>query len=307
MLTSRSTALLEGAIDLHVHPRPSSRPRRADSRELAEDAARVGMRGLLLKDHDRSTVPDAWLAYGPGGEPGNTRPAAFGSICLNAPVGGLNPAAAEAAILSGARAVFLPTDSAAHDSRFWTARVGDAASRAAALGDEPRRFTSSIGALDDRGRPAEPLVEVVRMCARAGVLVCTGHLAADEVTVVVDLAAEHGARVSVTHAPVFTEAASDQLATWAQAGALLELCAVFCCDHHAIHESVRRSYAQEAALIDAIGADSFTLASDLGQQNTTPPVVGLATFVDGLLGEGIAPEDITRMVRVNPAHALGLE
>jgi hypothetical protein len=42
----------------------------------------------------------------------------LGGICLDAPVGGLNPAAVETALNSGARIVWLPTISAADNSPF---------------------------------------------------------------------------------------------------------------------------------------------------------------------------------------------
>jgi Family of unknown function (DUF6282) len=146
---------------------------------------------------------------------------------------------------------------------------------------------------------------VIDLCARAGALVCTGHLAYDEVTAVVDACAERGARVCVTHAPMFTEAGPDLLARWAAAGAILELVAVTCCGN--LPQEIMRSYAMEAALVDAVGAAAFTLSSDLGQVGNPLPADGIAQFVDGLLGEGISEDDIAVMTRVNPARALGLE
>ncbi|HEX2849366.1 MAG TPA: DUF6282 family protein [Acidimicrobiales bacterium] len=295
----RAVRLLDGAIDLHVHVRPSVRNRRADGREVVEEASAVGMRAVLLKDHDRSTVADAWHA-----NTGGSSADAFGAVCLNAPAGGINPAAVEAALRMGARAVFLPTDSARNDGAFWRAHLGNGA-RHAAVGEEPRRWTAELDALDASG-PVPAILDVIDLCAASGALVCTGHLSADEVTVVVDECAARGARVLVTHAPMFTGAAPGTMAKWAAAGALLELVAILCCGGPSLPTSVRRSYAADATLIDEIGASAFVLSTDLGQAGNPAPAEGLGLFVDGLLGEGISADDIAVMTRLNPAMALGI-
>ena len=298
--SKRAMALLEGAFDLHVHVKPSVRNRIGDSRELAAAAAAAGMRGLLFKDHDRSTVPDAHHA-------GVAVPDVLsaGAVCLNAPAGGMNAAAAEAALQMGAAAVFLPTDSARNDGQYWTDKLGSVERRAAAVGEHGRRWTMEVDATDAEGALLPETTAVLELCAEAGALVCTGHLSAAEVSAVVDGAAAVGARVLVTHAPMFTQANADALAGWAAAGALLELVAVTCCGHLPVE--LMRGYAMEAELIERVGAGSFTLASDLGQVGNPPPVDGLAMFVDGLLGEGIPEDDIATMTRNNSARALGLE
>ena len=303
-MTNRTArSLVEGAIDLHVHVRPSVRPRRADSRQLVEEAAALGMRGMLLKDHDRSTVPDAWHANAL-----EVDVRAGGAVCLNAPSGGLNPAAAEAAIEMGADAIFLPTDSALNDGEFWSGVLSDPASKAAVVGEHrTRRHTARISTLDAAGGLVPEVGQVIDLCAEAGVLVCTGHLGADEVTAVVEECASRGARVVVTHAPVFTRADDDLMARWAAAGALLELVVIFCCQSPQLPTEVWRSYETEAALIDRVGADAFVLSTDLGQVGNPSPAEGLVAFVDGLLGEGISEGAISSMTRVNPARALGWE
>ena len=258
------------------------------------------MRAVLFKDHDRSTVPDAHHASAEG-----TAVHAFGAVCLNAPVGGLNPAAAEAALRMGAKAVFLPTDSAHNDQQFWSQVLGDSADRAGVVGEHERQFTMAIDTLDPGGQLLPSVVSVIELCADAGAIVCTGHLSEREVSAVVDECARQGAQVVVTHAPMFTGAGPEVLARWAAAGALLELVAVTCCGHLPL--PVRRTYAMEATLIEAVGAGAFTLSSDLGQVGNPLPAVGLGLFVEGLLGEGISDDAIALMTRVNAGRALGLE
>ena len=77
---------LEGAVDLHVHSAPDVDPRRFNDLELAAEAAKAGMRAVLLKSHQNSTVERAWLTAKvvPGIH-------VFGGLVLNAPAGGINP------------------------------------------------------------------------------------------------------------------------------------------------------------------------------------------------------------------------
>ena len=50
--------LLDGAVDLHVHPYPSPFPRRMDASEAAQRAADAGMRAIVVKSHHHDTAMD---------------------------------------------------------------------------------------------------------------------------------------------------------------------------------------------------------------------------------------------------------
>ena len=50
--------LLDGAVDLHVHPYPSPFPRRLDAAEAAQRAADAGMRAIVVKSHHHDTSSD---------------------------------------------------------------------------------------------------------------------------------------------------------------------------------------------------------------------------------------------------------
>src|SRR3982751_2001417 len=83
--TPNATRDLLGAIDIHVHGDPDSVPRLTDGIELAKQAARRGMRAIVLKNHYDPTSGLALLARkeAPGLE-------VFGGVDLNLPVGGMN-------------------------------------------------------------------------------------------------------------------------------------------------------------------------------------------------------------------------
>src|SRR5215510_10689878 len=85
---SKPDPVLAGAIDIHVHSDPDSRPRSIDALDVAKLARSKGMRGIVLKNHYDPTGGLAYLVRKevPGLE-------VFGGIDLNLTVGGINPAA----------------------------------------------------------------------------------------------------------------------------------------------------------------------------------------------------------------------
>src|SRR5262245_64201581 len=101
---------LEGAIDLHVHCSPSFFNRWGDGLDVARACEQTGMAGVLLKAHEGSTVPEATILD-------RLVPSidVFGGVVLNRYVGGINPAAAEAALRLGGKCIWFPTvDAHAH-------------------------------------------------------------------------------------------------------------------------------------------------------------------------------------------------
>jgi hypothetical protein len=47
--------LLQGSIDLHIHPSPSLFPRRLDAVEAAQQAAQAGMRAIVINSDHHTT------------------------------------------------------------------------------------------------------------------------------------------------------------------------------------------------------------------------------------------------------------
>ena len=83
------------------------------------------MAAILLKSHVTLTADRAAIAEEvvPGIR-------VLGGLALNEPVGGLNPAAVEAAIRMGARQIWMPTMSAANDVAYYRRlRPGDASQK----------------------------------------------------------------------------------------------------------------------------------------------------------------------------------
>ena len=104
-MTDRIDALMKGAVDLHIHSGPSLHPRKLDHIAAVREADEQGMAAILLKDHYYPTMPVTRLIN----ENCGFKTQAIGSIVLNNPLGGLNPAAVDYALKQGARVVWMAT------------------------------------------------------------------------------------------------------------------------------------------------------------------------------------------------------
>lgn len=293
--------LLRGAVDLHIHAAPSLTPRSVDAWEALTQAAAAGMRGVLLKDHHGSTAPLAALVNRQAGIFGCRL---FGSVCLNHAVGGIQPAAADAAIRFGASLVCLPTLSAAnhHDylNRFAPA-AGTAASRAPVSGEAPIRL------LDADGNLTPPVRAVIDRVAASDAILATGHASPDEIRAVMRHAAHAGCRrILLTHFPAYTTRDLHELGSMADLGpCFVELCLEMTVRD--LPETCRFSHAQIAEYIRFFGPDRVVLSTDYGHARLPAPVEGLRSWIGELIGQGFRDEEIRTMTARNPARLLGLE
>lgn len=269
-----------GATDLHVHSAPDVDPRRFDDIDLAREAARAGMRAILIKSHQNSTVERAALVQRvvPGVR-------VLGGLVLNETVGGLNPAAVHLALRLGARQIWMPTRSAANHRR---------------IHGQP----GGITVLDERGELLPEVREIVRLIAESDCMLSTGHLSTEEGAALVRYASLHGvSRLMITHpewpGTVYPVQLQLELAA---SGACFERCFV-----STTHRCGFVPVTHIAEAIGAVGVESTILASDLGQPDTPAPVDGLRAYAQMLKSEGFDADAIHRMMVVNPARLAGLE
>ncbi len=282
-----------GAIDLHTHTAPSIFPRLLTDARLARDAAAAGMRAVVLKAHEASTVDRARAVDQQ--EPGVR---VFGGIVLNHHVGGLNPLAVEVALAFGARVVWMPTLSAQRHRDFFTSRSTALFGGVPLADDRP-----GLTVLDEYGRLLPEVVAILTLVAGSDAILSTGHLAWEEAVVLVEAALAAGVeRVLVGHPDMLINRMP--LATQidlAQKGAYLEKCYLACTSDLA---SV--SVPEMAAGIRRIGAEACVLVTDYGQSHNASPVVALGRFCADLHASGLPETQINRMVVENPAILLGL-
>ena len=283
---------IEGAIDFHVHSAPDAFARNISDIDVAELAARRGMRAIVLKNHITMTADRAALVAEVVPEI-----AVFGGVVLNNAVGGLNPTAVEVmATMSGGRGkvVWLPTRDAQHNID--TFGEGEGIKVA------------------ENGQVTPEMDAVLEKIKEHDLVLHTGHVSPDEIMAVIGRAEELGIdKIAITHAMADVPGMSiEQMKQAAAEGALLEL--VFL--NHLMgpeahlewmHEWSRVSIADMAAAIKEVGPDHFILASDLGQTGNPIHPDGYEMLVRGLEAEGIPSKDIQRMMSDNPARLLGLD
>jgi Family of unknown function (DUF6282) len=92
---ARSTSLLRGTLDIHMHTAPDIYPRSVTVPEAANQAKAAGMGAILVKSHCTDTSDRAELTRRLTGFP------VYGGVTLNYSVGGLNVHAVREAIRQG--------------------------------------------------------------------------------------------------------------------------------------------------------------------------------------------------------------
>jgi hypothetical protein len=288
---------VHGMIDFHVHTSPDTFDRTVDAVLAARAARALGMRAIVLKGGAFETVSRAAQANAEVG--GGIQ--VYGGVVLNWPTGGINAAAVEAMVsFRGAgteglgRVVWLPSINARnHHERFGIPQPG------------VELFNST--------RLVPAMREILAMCAEYGLVLQTGHLAADEALAVIREARAAGVeKIVCTHAdydPINMTIEEQREA--ARLGAYIEhaYIGVFLGPESPV-ERFRAwrgaSVEQMAAAIRAVGAERCILASDLGAAPCVEPAEGYLAFVQRLRTLGITDRDLDLMGRRNPAQLLDL-
>jgi hypothetical protein len=286
----RSTAPLQGAIDIHVHSAPDTVARAQDDIELARSAAEAGMRAIVLKNHHFPTADRAALAmrYAPG-------IVVLGGLVLNATAaGGLNPEAVRASLQMGGRVFWLPTVSAENHLAFVSTLKPT---------DHIQSLTSSrvpVPMMRD-GRTVVELDPVLALIAEGDAVLATGHLAPDETVAVVERARTLGVkRIVVTHPELALVSMPLKIQEkLARFGVFFERCY--------LNVMERKNAPDVLAAARQIGLESTILATDLGQAANPPATKGLAAYHDRLAEAGMSDAEWDVMARKNPAALLGLE
>jgi hypothetical protein len=287
--------VLTGAVDLHTHSGPSPFPRRINHVEASYDAARIGMRAILIKSHHHNTVMDLLamrdlLADAPT--------PAYGGVALNSEVGGINPSAVAVAIKMGGRAVWGPTVSAAqhiaahsHDDGFPTA------------GSDLEEKVESV--FDDTGKVSAETVRVTQLIAKADIMLSGGHLDVESQKALFATAKENGVRRILLHHPDFIVGASENdVEELLSYGAFVEH------EMSMYHPGVPAPGWPITRLIDwieRVGPERTVIDSDLGQEGNPLPVDGYLYVTQQLLDHGISEKDVRQMMCHNTAFLLGLE
>lgn len=287
---SDSAVNLNGAIDFHVHQGPDSVDRAIDADDLARLAKKMGMRGMVMKNHWEDTAALAYMVRKevPGIE-------LFGGITQDLAVGGINLEAVKhmAAMKGGwGRIVWLPTFDAENAVKY-------------------AKGTGPFVRVSENGHLLPDVLQLIDFIAQHHDMVLeTGHISAEEGDLVVHDAHQHGVtHIVVTHAmaaPV--RMTIPQMQAAARDGAFIEF--VYGATLGTKPVVSMREYADA---IRAVGAKSCIVATDFGAVQKPPeprrPLEpqGFLDFMTALHKEGISVADINLMTKTNPALALGLK
>jgi Predicted metal-dependent hydrolase with the TIM-barrel fold len=273
--------LVRGAFDLHVHAAPCSQARSLNDEELLAEADALGMAGVLVKNHYEPTSGRAAMQN----LASRTRTTLYGSIVLNHSVGGINPYAVESAAKLGAKMVWMPTK----DARNHIAHEGHAGFRE----------REGITVLKENGELKKCVYDVFDVAKQYDIALSTGHLTMPETIAVCSEGRKAGVRMVLTH-PEF-ELTPTPVAVQkdlADQGVLIEKDWI-----NIAMGMVTGEYM--AASIREVGPDRIYLATDRGQVSGERPAEGMLLYIETLLGEGVAPDEIKTMIVETPKKVLG--
>lgn len=271
---------LTGVIDMHIHTGPDIRERRLDDIELAQEAARIGVRAVVIKSHVMATASRATIAekMSPGVR-------VFGGIVLNPYVGGINPTAVEASIKMGGKIVWLPTSFSVPQRR------------------AEGKSDGVVTVVDNTVVPA--LIDVFKLVAQHNLVLATGHLSPQETFVVVKEAQCYGVKkIVITHPEIGTVNMSiDDQKALADCGVYFE-----------------RVYAQPIGggkyksnlytnleAIEKVGYKSTIIATDSGQVENPIWSESIVEYLQFMMDQGVSQAELDIMTKTNPARLLDLD
>jgi hypothetical protein len=277
-------ALVVGAIDMHCHHGPDPhRERSVDAAEAVREADALGLGAVVLKSHAYPTGPIAILM-----QKTVQRVRVFGGICCDFEVGGLNPAAVEVALRTGAKVIWMPTFSSVVDRR----KLGLPG--------------PGIPLLDASDRLVPAVQEILRLAHEHEAVVATGHVDLAEQFAVVDAARALGVRVVMTHALetlVGPDHTLGHVLELADRGAMIEFTYLTCIPGGFAATEAPEAFARAMA---AVGPERAIMSTDFGQARSPHPAEGMRLFLAEMLRCGLRPEALDLMARRNPARLLGL-
>jgi len=276
--------LFHGSIDMHIHPGPdpvADRPN--DSGSMALEAQTAGMMGIVLKSVTYPTASDAYIIQK------HLTPDlhVFGSVVIAyAETGGLEYAAdviqKQASI--GAKVVWFPT----FDAKWCTDYLHS--------GD-------GICILDTRGNLKPEVYDILNVCKKYNLVVCSGHMSFEESANLFDACNGIGITKMVATHPL----AELSRFTLAQ---ILELSHKGVYIEHVYGTLMPRLGNMDPSdyvdCIRLVGAQRSIMGTDLGQVWDPAPASGMRHYIAMMLQFGCTPEEVEFMVKTNPAKLLDI-
>jgi hypothetical protein len=298
MMITQADQLLEGAIDLHSHGYPETSfdiKMRLEDVEVAELAAKAGMKGFVLKSHMWPTVGRVYLLKNQIKEI-----EVWPSITLNTSSGGFSPWATESALRQGAKVIWMPTWSAKNDLQ----RGGFSHFMKKYLPTLNQiEISDGLSVFNDSGEVDRKVKEILALAKEYDVIVSTGHLSAEEAVALGQEAKKIGLKKFIFGHPDSNSVGGqmEHIKAIAKMGFYVE----FCClgllppfQRISVQEICRR--------IKEIGANHSILTTDAFFEWAPPLSEMMRMFIGTLLDQGITKSEIEIMVRKNPGELLNV-
>lgn len=295
--TARIDALMQGAVDLHIHSGPSLHPRKVDHIEVLRAADEAGMRAILLKDHYYPTMPITRLMNDNLGY----KTQAIGAVVLNNPVGGLNPSAVDYALKQGARVVWMATAHAKNHLDH-EAKEADFKNK---FPVNSKKTVAPIPAtlVDDKGVVRDEVKLILDLIAENDAVVSAGHHHISECFPFYEEAKARGVkRLFLNHPTYVNEGSFQDITALVAMGVKMEhsICMFVPSTFHLFDD------AHLKACIEAAGVENTFFGSDLGQKNNPTPVEGFRQIIEVLIRLGHSDDEIRLMTSTIAAELVGL-
>jgi hypothetical protein len=229
----------------------------------------------------------------------------YGGIVLNWEVGGLNPSAVDAAIMFGAKEVWMPNRHAGRGSS--EVIKGDLY----AGGLQPlwrerssflKREHKPINILTPEGELQEVLYEILDLIKEAAIILGTGHASREEAFALVKAAKSAGVKkILITHPSTDTRQPwfwpIEDMVKITDMGANLEFNATFLPNEEkTMTEAIKK-----------VGADKCVMASGAGSYTLIHPIEAMRHAIRLMRNNGISERETDLMTKDKPAWLLGLE
>lgn len=279
--------VMQGIIDMHIHAAPDVRARKLDDLELMEASVQRGVRAIVLKSHNVPTADRAYLVNRVAAEKyPDVKFTAFGGLCLNRPVGGLNPDAVETSLKLGAKVIWLPTNTAENHYR--------------KNGKDP-----SQGVVVTRdGKAVDELQDIFALVKQYNAVLATGHIGAEECFPVVEAARAAGVeKIVITHPEFWVVGMSQEQQTEIVKRYDVLLESVYA---QPVNGSYKINIPDNIAAMKAIGPEHFVISTDSGQTVNPYWYESYTTYFKAV-SEVFTSEQVRRMTHDNPAWLLDID
>lgn len=279
--------VMQGIIDMHIHAAPDVRARKLDDLELMEASVQRGVRAIVLKSHNVPTADRAYLVNRVAAEKyPDVKFTAFGGLCLNRPVGGLNPDAVETSLKLGAKVIWLPTNTAENHYR-------------------KNSKDPSTGVVVTRdGKAVDELQDIFALVKQYNAVLATGHIGAEECFPVVEAARVAGVeKIVITHPEFWVVGMTpeQQADIVRKYDVLLE--SVYA---QPVNGSYKINIPDNIAAMKAIGPEHFVISTDSGQTVNPYWYESYTTYFKAV-SEVFTSEQVRRMTHDNPAWLLDID